>query len=231
MRETLRICALDNLLYAAQCRGFTAFRGYLTATPQISTCATLSPKRHDDNASLSSSMFDVRLIGFLKGKLKLGKLRALFHKVVIKTGLKSRIFDRDHKTLEEPHNSPLTDLTAKTWTAKRIAAFSNSRWPKLSHCTAFRRNKIFVFGATTPQWVRASSFTRFLDHTRRTTVGRTSLDAWSVRRRDLYLTTHNTHNRQTSMPPVRFEPTISAGERPQAEPLNRAATETGETRT
>ena len=34
-------------------------------------------------------------------------------------------------------------------------------------------------------------FTRFLDHTqRRTTVGRTSLDGWSVRRRDLYLTTH-----------------------------------------
>ena len=53
----------------------------------------------------------------------------------------------------------------------------------------------------------------FLDHTqRRTTVGRTSLDEWSARRRDLYLTTQNTHNRQTSMPPGGFEPTISAGE-------------------
>ena len=41
------------------------------------------------------------------------------------------------------------------------------------------------------------------------------LDEWSARRRDLYLTTHDTHNRQTSMPPVGFEPTISAGERPQ----------------
>jgi len=41
---------------------------------------------------------------------------------------------------------------------------------------------------------------RFLDHTQcRTTVGRTPLDEWSARRRDLYLTTHNTHNRQTSM--------------------------------
>ena len=41
-----------------------------------------------------------------------------------------------------------------------------------------------------------SSFTRFLYHTqRRTTVGRTPLDEWSARRRDLYLTTHNTHNR------------------------------------
>jgi len=55
----------------------------------------------------------------------------------------------------------------------------------------------------------------FLDYTRRrTTVGRTPLDEWSVRRRDLYLTTQNTHNRQTSMPPVGFEPTIPAGERP-----------------
>jgi uncharacterized protein Usg len=36
----------------------------------------------------------------------------------------------------------------------------------------------------------------FLDHTqRRTTVSRTSLDEWSARHRDLYLTTHNTHNK------------------------------------
>jgi hypothetical protein len=62
----------------------------------------------------------------------------------------------------------------------------------------------------------ASSFLSFLDHTQwHTTVGGTPLDKWSARRRDLYLTTHNTRNRQTSIPPVRFEPTISAGERPQ----------------
>jgi hypothetical protein len=54
-----------------------------------------------------------------------------------------------------------------------------------------------------PQWARASSFTRLLYHTqRRATIGRTPLDEWSARRRGLYLTTHNTHNRQTSMPPV-----------------------------
>jgi hypothetical protein len=51
----------------------------------------------------------------------------------------------------------------------------------------------------------------FLDHTqRRTTVGRTPLDERSACRR--YLTTHDTHNRQISMPPVGVEPTISAGE-------------------
>ena len=79
-----------------------------------------------------------------------------------------------------------------------------------------------------PQWARASSFTRFLDHTqRRTTVGWPPLDEWSARRRDLYLTTHNTHNRQISMPPVGFEPTTPAGERPQTYTLDRAATGTG----
>ena len=53
-----------------------------------------------------------------------------------------------------------------------------------------------------PPWARASSFTRFLDHIQRhITIGRTALDKWSARRRNLYLTTHNTHNRQTSMPP------------------------------
>jgi hypothetical protein len=62
---------------------------------------------------------------------------------------------------------------------------------------------------------------------RRVTVGRIPLDEWSVRHRDLYLTTHNTHNRQTSMPLVGFEPTISAGERPKIYALDRAANGTG----
>ena len=63
----------------------------------------------------------------------------------------------------------------------------------------------------------ASSFFRFLDHTqRRITVGRIPLDEWSARRRDL--TTNNTHNKQTSMPPLGFEPTISAGKRPSLSP-------------
>jgi hypothetical protein len=79
-----------------------------------------------------------------------------------------------------------------------------------------------------PTRARASSFLRFLDHTqRRTTVRRTPLDESSALRRDLYLTPHNTHNRQTSMPPVVFESTISAGERPQTYALDRAATGTG----
>jgi len=50
---------------------------------------------------------------------------------------------------------------------------------------------------------------------RRTTLSRNPLDGWLARSRDLYLTTLHTHNRQTSMPPVGFEPTVSGGERPQ----------------
>jgi hypothetical protein len=56
-------------------------------------------------------------------------------------------------------------------------------------------------------------FLMFLDHTqRRSTVSRTPLDERSARRRDLYLTTHDTHNRQISMPLVGVEPTISVSE-------------------
>ena len=61
----------------------------------------------------------------------------------------------------------------------------------------------------------------FLDHTQRSaTFGRTPLNEWSVRRRDLYLTTHNTHNRQIFMPRVGFDPTISEGERPKTYALD-----------
>jgi hypothetical protein len=79
-----------------------------------------------------------------------------------------------------------------------------------------------------PTRTMASPFLRFVDHTqRRTTVGRTPPDEWSARRRDLYLTIHNTYNRQTSMPQVGFEPTISADERPQTCSSDRTATGIG----
>jgi hypothetical protein len=74
-------------------------------------------------------------------------------------------------------------------------------------------------------WARVSSFTKFLDHTQRsTTIGRTSVDERPARRRDLYLTTHITPNREISMSPAGFEPTILAGERPQTYALDRADT-------
>jgi hypothetical protein len=49
----------------------------------------------------------------------------------------------------------------------------------------------------------------------------------SPTQRDLYLTTHNPLKRQTTMPQVGFETTISASERPQTHALDGAATGTG----
>jgi hypothetical protein len=54
------------------------------------------------------------------------------------------------------------------------------------------------------------------------------LDERSARRRDVYLTTHNIHNRQTSMPPTEFESTFAASERSLTCTLDCAATEVGE---
>ena len=87
---------------------------------------------------------------------------------------------------------------------------------------------VVCFWSECPQWARASSFTRFPNYTQRQiTVCRTPVDEWTARRRDLYLATHNTHNRYPSIPTLGFEPTISAGEQPQTNALNREATGTG----
>jgi len=77
--------------------------------------------------------------------------------------------------------------------------------------------------------IHASDWVWLLIHevSRRTTVGRSPLYEWSARHRGLYLTTYNTHNRQTSMRPVGFEPTTPASERSQTYALDRAATGTG----
>jgi len=56
------------------------------------------------------------------------------------------------------------------------------------------------------------------------TLSRTALDEASARRRDLYLTTHNSHNRQTFMAPAEINPAILASERPQTHVLDRGAT-------
>jgi hypothetical protein len=59
---------------------------------------------------------------------------------------------------------------------------------------------------------------------RHTTLGRTPLDEGSTCRRDLYLTTHNTHKRQTSITPVGFATAIPASKWLQTCALDRAVT-------
>jgi len=91
------------------------------------------------------------------------------------------------------------------------------------NCTRSLWFYLFFLWRCDPTRAMASSFLRFLDHTQRsTTFGRTPLDEWSARRRDLYLTTLTTDRH-----PVGFEPTIWAGERPQTYALDRATTRTG----
>jgi hypothetical protein len=59
--------------------------------------------------------------------------------------------------------------------------------------------RFFPLRCKSPQWARASSLWRLHDHTQ--VRHTTPLDEWSARRRDLYLTTPNIHNRETSTAP------------------------------
>jgi hypothetical protein len=86
---------------------------------------------------------------------------------------------------------------------------------------------LFPNGATAPSGSGPPCYRGFMIILRQTTLGRTPLDEWSARHRHLYLTTHNTHKRQTSMPPAGFEVAIPASERPQTHALDRTDTGIG----
>jgi hypothetical protein len=58
------------------------------------------------------------------------------------------------------------------------------------------RLRFFIFVVLQSYWARASSLLTFRDHSQTPTIGRAPLDEGSARHRDLYLTTHNAHNRQ-----------------------------------
>jgi hypothetical protein len=113
-------------------------------------------------------------------------------------------------------------------------AFSSINYQTLDHRTycVFRmvlnvRWEFFSHGGKAPGETGPPHYRGFTITLRYTTLGRTPLDEWSSRQRDLYLTTHNTHKRRTSMPPVGFEPAIPTSERPQTHTLDWAATGIG----
>ena len=60
----------------------------------------------------------------------------------------------------------------------------------------------FPYGATALHGLGPPYYRGYTITLRHTTVGRTRMDERSAHRRDLYRTTHNTHNGQTSMPLV-----------------------------
>ena len=108
------------------------------------------------------------------------------------------------------------------WRRKSVKSVSSKKPPP-------RRNS--------PLWPRGSSLSRLHDHTQThphphppthphthtyshaRARSRVPLDKWSALRRDLYLTTHNTHRRRTSLRPAGFEPAIPVSERPQTHTL------------
>jgi hypothetical protein len=74
----------------------------------------------------------------------------------------------------------------------------------------------FYHDAKTPSGPRPPHYRGFMFTLRHTTLGRTPVDESSARRTDLYLTIHNTHKRETSMPRRDSNPQSqqSSGRRP-----------------
>jgi hypothetical protein len=90
-----------------------------------------------------------------------------------------------------------------------------NRSPYIHTCTHF-----FPMPQQPPVGPGPPHYQGFTITVRHTTLGRTPLDERSARRRHLYLTIHNIHKRQTSMPLVGFEPTIPASDRQQTYALD-----------
>jgi hypothetical protein len=63
------------------------------------------------------------------------------------------------------------------------------------------------------------TWSHLMTHTH--TLGRTPLDEWSARRRDLYLTKFSTYKRETSLSPLGLGPEIVAREWLQTHALDR----------
>jgi hypothetical protein len=117
-----------------------------------------------------------------------------------------------------------------------LCCFEHGRWAKsilyiVSNVEYHRDSPtemyFFFHGATAPSGPQSPPFWGFTITLRQTTLGRTPLDERSARRTDLYLTTQNTHKKQTSTPPAVLELAIPASNRLQTQALGRAATGIG----
>ena len=122
------------------------------------------------------------------------------------------IWNSQWKTVRRSGGQEFPHLLLNTYVHNRVQRAGQftlpaaTQIPLTTHCSIS-----FLVSGATAQWARASSLSRFLDHTRRrSTVRTTTLDEWSAGRTDLYLTTHDTHNRQKSVHPVAIELTTSA---------------------
>jgi hypothetical protein len=137
---------------------------------------------------------------------------SLSSKFVLVCRLSSRCwrFHSDPAWVPEMHFSGLCGApTCKVYSV--LGHLGNRKWGQwfklsVSHYALTQRivqkgrikSNVFIlfdcFRRNNPQRAMTSKLLRFLDHTqRRITVGRTPVDEWSARRRDLYLTTQQTY--------------------------------------
>jgi hypothetical protein len=96
------------------------------------------------------------------------------------------------------------------------------RTPITTVTTLNIRPQLFPHGATAPSASGPQNYPGFTITLRHNTVGSTSMEKWSARRRYLCLTTHNTDYIRVRQ--AGFEPGIPASERPQTHALDREAT-------
>jgi hypothetical protein len=114
------------------------------------------------------------------------------------------------------HKTPCVCVTKTNMSAlfRELCSVLQSSQPVLEDVHRLWYVLLFFSNDSTAPWgPRPPHYRGFTITIRHTTLGRTPLDKWSARRRDIYLTTHNTHNRQTSMSPAGFEPAIPAADR------------------
>ena len=130
--------------------------------------------------------------------------------------------------LHSPTNQSTAYLSIAQTTSEQIptTATADVNYQSLCHNLTKHKQYYFFMWRHQPTTAKADSMLGFRVHTQTPhthTHSTTPLDESPARRRDLYLTTHN---RQTSVPPVGFEHTISAGEWPQTYALDLAVTGT-----
>jgi hypothetical protein len=89
-----------------------------------------------------------------------------------------------------------------------ILAAAASLWLTEFFVFAVPNEVFFSPGTTAPSGPMSPRYRSSTITLRFTTLGRNSLGELSVLHRDLYLTTHNTHKRQTSIPSAGFESAI-----------------------
>ena len=107
-------------------------------------------------------------------------------------------------------------VTPKFWQVRSIVLIVlTKKVLNFNKVTVSLYSYIYFHGMTAPSGPEPPHYRGFTITLKHTTLGRTPLEEWSARRRDLYLTTHNTHKKHAYMVPAGFEPVIPASEWPQ----------------